>query len=159
MLAFVKFRLEFWSRETILKFREKLWVLSLLIPLPYLVSNGELQVAALHHLSWNKAPSGVNGFSKSQKSSKLLSISVLLSFLQFPFGSLALLSVSFHLHRLNLCSSFVSILLFSTAAVDFNFVLNLGCLIPFDNIWTSIWVLVGAKSWWVLELEHWSNSK
>ena len=40
--------------------------------LPYLVSYGELQVVALHHLSWLKVPSGVNGFFQFSKSSKHL---------------------------------------------------------------------------------------
>jgi len=48
--------------------------------LPYLVSNGELQVVALHHLSWFKVPSGVNGFFQFSKSSKHLPISVVLPF-------------------------------------------------------------------------------
>ena len=98
MFSFVIFRLEFYSRETILKFGEKLWVLSLLLPLPYLVSNGELQVAALHtylgsrnQVAWSGLP-----ILKIQQAS---SISVLLPFLQFSFGRLALLGVSFNLYR------------------------------------------------------------
>ena len=165
MLPLYKSDLEFRGRETILKFREKLWVL---------LSSSSFALSCVPMVSFKWRHSFTYLGTRLQVAWLLLQVSnpasftpyvFFLSFLLIPFGSFLVLIVSFHFHRLHLC--FPTLYSFSVrcSSILFKFCSVSICCSSILVVWFHLTIYglpyelwFGAKSWWVLELEHWSNS-